>query len=743
MKNLEVPSKKHLQKIISMLGEGEFTIPEFQRDFEWEPWDVTELLKSIFEDYYIGTPLFWKADSNNRKLLNCKPIYGYKGEGDPQYIVLDGQQRLTALYYAFFAPNENFPKRRSRYLYFVNLDELYEGNFDKAIFYDWKKTSVNKILSSEENQFRKRIFPLKLFGESSYEWIRWFKDYQQFWEKEGNEKEKNKGKKLEKFFEELISTYEISYILLERDLEIEKVCEIFTRINKSGVPLTIFDLLNALTRPKEIRLREMWETVSDTPQLQVTDSNKMKVYLLQTMSILLQGYCSPKYLYYLVPNTTKVIREEGQGTKEVTLITSSDDFIGKWNQSVLYTIRAVDRLKNTKDFGAVNEKFLPYPTMIPILAALLAEKDTNPGLDKKSWDNKVKSWYWSSIFTKSYSSSVESQMQKDWVELKKWFEDDNAVPSVVNQAWETIDNLNLFYETQQGSSIYKAIFDLLIINGARDWDTFDLPEYSNLEDHHIVPKYWGSKLNLAPINSILNRTPLSDITNNKVIGNKLPNKYLREMFRKYKKEEDVYDILNTHLITRKAVEILLRGNFDHNDFEEFLKERQSTIIAKIKSLIGMDKQKQSFMLQPKRPYSNTLQIRKLLLTAHEDIKWMDKYFSPKGLEIISECFVEGNFKVKNIYIITSVDKYSDLLRKDYKKLKEELKQKDINLQLRVLDSRKILEEIHDRWLIIDEVTYNIPSTDTIARGQYSEIIKSSSEPPFSFWWREAKDILLF
>ena len=115
MKNIETPDKKHLESIISDLREGRFGIPDFQRDFEWNPWDVTELIKSIFEDYYIGTLLLWKASRENIEYLSCKPIYGSNIKDKFLHIVLDGQQRLSALYYAFFAPNQNFPKRKLKY----------------------------------------------------------------------------------------------------------------------------------------------------------------------------------------------------------------------------------------------------------------------------------------------------------------------------------------------------------------------------------------------------------------------------------------------------------------------------------------------------------------------------------------------------------------------------------------------------------------------------------------------------
>ena len=43
----------------------------------------------------------------------------------------------------------------------------------------------------------------------------------------------------------------------------------------------------------------------------------MNVYILQVMSILRQGYCSPKYLYFLLPGQEKPVRDpDGTRRKE-------------------------------------------------------------------------------------------------------------------------------------------------------------------------------------------------------------------------------------------------------------------------------------------------------------------------------------------------------------------------------------------------------------------------------------------
>ena len=107
MKRLERPEKKHLQAVLSDIREGKFAIPTFQREFDWGAKDILELIRSIFEDYYIGTLLFWKVSPENITSLKYEGIYGFSGESKPEFFVLDGQQRLSAIYYALCSPKIN------------------------------------------------------------------------------------------------------------------------------------------------------------------------------------------------------------------------------------------------------------------------------------------------------------------------------------------------------------------------------------------------------------------------------------------------------------------------------------------------------------------------------------------------------------------------------------------------------------------------------------------------------------
>ncbi len=98
MKDAQKPDHISLNSLLGHLREGRFVIPDFQRDFEWEPWDIRDLLRSIFLDYYIGSLLLWRGKQDTFDALSCETVYGLKYKENPVHIVLGGQQRLTAIH---------------------------------------------------------------------------------------------------------------------------------------------------------------------------------------------------------------------------------------------------------------------------------------------------------------------------------------------------------------------------------------------------------------------------------------------------------------------------------------------------------------------------------------------------------------------------------------------------------------------------------------------------------------------
>ena len=591
MKNVEKADRVHLGSLIESLKKGHYVIPDFQRDFEWKPWDVLELVRSIFMDYYIGTLLLWKGSKENFNMLSCEPIYGFKNQSDKEHIVLDGQQRLTAIHYAFFAPKINFPSRAKEVLFFLDIRALLEEDYETFISYEFLTKKNQKFLDDKKAQFESHIFPLGEMKGGSWGTGDWIKDYRDYWrDKEEKSSDENDTKIFKRYsedaksfkniIEDLLNNFYISYIELDHQIEVAKVCDIFTQINSKGVRLDIFDLLNAMLRPKDIFLKQMWRKAEE--KLDFTDTKKMKIYVLQVMSILEQAYCSSKYLYYLVPEAKKTIRNPDGSTEKVVLIEDENEFLERWNQAVKALTKAIGNLKNPRDYGAIKPSFVPYPSIIPAFAAIKEYVSETAPTNTLDINRKIRKWYWSSIFTNRYSFSVESTTAKDFVSLKNWFNDDDLRPEMIREFEESFKQIDLKNDNQKGSAIYNAIFNLLVINEARDWNSFELPEYSELDDHHIVPLSVFKDEGGKAINSILNRTPISDGTNRHVIKNRMPNDYLKEMLDN-NEENRVYDVLESHLISKKAVEILLRKPFTKEDFDEFLEERKRSVFQAIQT----------------------------------------------------------------------------------------------------------------------------------------------------------------
>ena len=596
MKDAQKPDHVSLTTLIGRLREGRFVIPDFQREFEWKPWDIRDLVRSIFLDYYIGSLLLWKGKSESFTALACEPIHGYCGEGDPAQIVLDGQQRLTAMHYVFLAPDEPLPSRSNRFLYFIHVDRFMEEAYDEAFSYDWTRRGVN-LLADSSMQFENHLFPVSVVGQGGWELPNWVQGYEKHWRDKENAaqilcdgdaaheagRRASDARSFGEHLKAITDQYQVSFIELDQDLEIDKVCDIFTQINSRGIRLDVFDLVNAMLKPKGLQLKHLWRDAA--PRLDFVDTERMNVYLLQVMSILRQAYCSPKYLYYLLPGQEKKVRESDGSLRREVLVPDIADFERRWNGAVDAVESAIKRLRHPQEFGAISSRYLPYVSILPAFAALQTALRELPPAGQLDAQRKLRHWYWASVFTNRYSGSVESTSARDYLDVKAWFENEDAEPGLIAEFRGRFRNLDLRGETRRGTSVYNGIFNLLVLNGARDWMTGNVPQYDDLDDHHIVPKSWGKESGLhGAIDTILNRTPLSADTNRNVIRERLPNQYLPELIAA-SGETSVRAILELHFISPAAVAILLREPFTAEDFEAFISERQRTLQDAIEDLL--------------------------------------------------------------------------------------------------------------------------------------------------------------
>lgn len=595
MRDAQQPGHISLNTLIGRIKDGRYVIPDFQREFEWEARDIRDLIRSIFRDYYIGSLLLWKGTPENFDALSCEPIYGHVGSAGRELIVLDGQQRLTALNYAFVAPECSLPGRATRALFFVHLDRFVEEDADDAFDYRWDDRSWKVLAETPEKQFANHIFPMSVIGKGGFALANWAQGYEGYWKKR-QESATQAGNNIAEaeaarhvanaitFSEVLRATtelYQVSFVELDRALEVDKICNIFTQINSKGVRLDIFDLINAMLKPKGLQLKNMWREARGA--LGAPEIDKLNVYVLQVMSIHRQVYCSPKYLYFLLPGQSKPVRDPDGTRRHEVLVADALTFERDWRAAVEALDKALRMLLHPQEFGVTKTSFLPYKTILPVFAALQMRIGQMTAERKLDAQRKFRTWYWSSVFTNHYSASSESTSARDFTEVLAWI-DDGPEPPPVARAKAEMSQLPLETEVKPSSSRYNGVFNLFVLGGAKDWITGTIPQAGDIHDHHVIPRSWGMKQPEIGerINSILNRCPLTAETNCSVIADRLPNAYLPELIAK-NGEDKVRAVLESHLISPAALAILLRDPFTPKDFDDFIEERKLTIIRAIEA----------------------------------------------------------------------------------------------------------------------------------------------------------------
>src|SRR6266516_3959919 len=101
-------------KLMDLLEEvtaGNIVIPDFQRDFVWERNQIEELLSSVLNGYFVGTILLLESPAATPQFAP-RHVFGApkaSPRGETFKYILDGQQRITSLYYAFYEPELELP----------------------------------------------------------------------------------------------------------------------------------------------------------------------------------------------------------------------------------------------------------------------------------------------------------------------------------------------------------------------------------------------------------------------------------------------------------------------------------------------------------------------------------------------------------------------------------------------------------------------------------------------------------
>lgn len=123
----------------------------------------------------------------------------------------------------------------------------------------------------------------------------------------------------------------------------------------------------------------------------------------------------------------------------------------------------------------------------------------------------------------------------------------------------------------------------------------------------------------------------------------------------------------------------------------------------------------------------------------KDLLWVAKHFSKKGLEPLSDEVTGDRFT--SVRILCGPSNVTHKMRYDFERFKEEMENRHVDAELRVMTDQKHLDKLHDRWLLSDGNSWNVPPVNSLYRNQEAELHKVTEDISFEEWWDDAADII--
>lgn len=552
MNIFEDTNPRSLKELLNLIHSTDMALPDFQRSFVWDPSATQELIVSISSNYPAGSILRVK-NSNTlfavREFEGAPVLNGRK----PIYLILDGQQRLTSLYQAFYGKGEH--------KFFIDLNYLKDGkDFSDAVFH-LRASKADKKFGTLAKQARSWILPLEIiYGNPKgfYGWMDSLLDELDL-PKEEYVQRRDELRAIYKSWIEVIEHYEFPVVTLSDKTTADAVCTIFETLNRTGVKLSVFELLTARFWTEDINLRQLLENAKEEYGF-IDDFDIDPYYILQSVSML--------------------DLERAPSCKRKDLLEMESKLIKNEWENVIKGFDGILKIL-VEDCGVFIPDWLPYNTIVIPMAAVWAKQKavgTKIGANRK----KLTQWFWCSVFSQAYENSPNSQAAKDFVELNRWMEGGEE-PETISRFSFDIDQLR--ETTPRQRAVYRGIICLILRNSPIDFYeakkiTSDLLKERCVDDHHIFPDAYLQELKTEKTlrNCILNRTLIDRATNQR-IGKRPPSKYLKDIQEQIG-SQTLHKVITSHLIA-KDLESLKKDSF-----EEFIEYRLEILRRNIQEVTG-------------------------------------------------------------------------------------------------------------------------------------------------------------
>lgn len=376
---------RHLEiyDIVRMASRGQIALPAFQRDFVWSPGNVIELIESVGNGWPVGALLLLEGPQP----FATKAIDGVNAElraSDAEYFLLDGQQRVTALFHALDDAGDT--------VYFVDLDLPEEKHDDDGYpLVQWSRRTSSPSVPSE------RIWTLSQLRDHESD---------QRYLDMSREQREELSTLVKRVLGELHGgEYQIPAIIMRSDIDLEALTRIFETLNRTGTRLDAFDLMVAIVYNEQVDgehvdLRAWWNQACSEEEILGAGGTK---------------HLRPKPIEILKLVALWQRRLERDGvyprpkSRRVTGVRQSDvlNIPGKqvvklWSSALSSYLEALEWMRGQG--GVADGKWVPSWAMILAVADSF-DRGANPETRSR--------WYWRSIALQSYAQGANTQVLAD------------------------------------------------------------------------------------------------------------------------------------------------------------------------------------------------------------------------------------------------------------------------------------------------------------------------------------------
>ncbi|MGA3565641.1 GmrSD restriction endonuclease domain-containing protein [Melissospora conviva] len=523
------PAAERILQLANRVLTGDILLPRFQRNFVWSRKQVIDLLDSIARNYPIGSMLLWQSRqelASERSIADLevaptKPDY-------PVNYLLDGQQRLSticgALHWKPGDPdsvwNLAYDLRSGK---FVHLETV-EGH---------PAYQVPLRNLSNPSTFFSGLAPLD------------------------DELKQRAHRLFDRFTDYLVPVVTLG------DMSIQDVAPVFERINSTGTPLTIVDLMRAATWSPTFDLVGAIEEVLEELSPKNFDGIDRKTILRIIAAAAELGFSSEAI-------------DNLRDLKESELQTAVKD-ASRASQA------AADFLAT--EIGVPGSKALPYVNQFAVLSELFRRIPYPTSAQYR----EIRKWFWSTTLSTYFGGWNTGQMASDLAAVASFAAGEQGAINVSTVIPTPSVWVNRDFRANSATAKMAALMlghqgPVDLVNGMKIDVGKSLYWGNDKEFHHFFPRaylqrkgYKGARA--RKINAIANIVYLTSWSNIR-IKDEAPSEYLLRI------EEEVGTPVLRERLQRSLVSEAAYDAAMADDYEAFLAIRSADLHKRALELTG-------------------------------------------------------------------------------------------------------------------------------------------------------------